>query len=120
VEKDIKEIALLAAEAAEDKKAKAVKILEVKDLTSIADYFVICSGNSETQVNAIANGIEEDLKEKDIVPQKIAGSQESQWILLDYADIIIHVFHKDKRKYYEIERLWADAKEILDRTEIQK
>ena len=116
---EIKDLALSAAAAAEDKKAENVKILNVKGLTIIADYFVICSGKSETQVKAIANGIEEDLAEKDISPKKVAGTQESHWIILDYADVIVHVFHKNKRKYYEIERLWADAKEILKEKEVQ-
>ncbi|MFW5998969.1 MAG: ribosome silencing factor [Halanaerobiaceae bacterium] len=110
--KNVKDIALLAAEAAEDKKAININILEVKGLTVIADYFVICSGNSETQVQAIADGIKDDLGEKDIYPQNVTGTQESHWILLDYADVIVHVFHKQERDYYEIERLWADAKEI--------
>jgi len=110
---NIKEIALLAAEAADDKKAVDIEILDVRELTIIADYFVICSGNSETQVKAIANGIEESLSESDIEPQKVAGKQESRWILMDYADVIIHIFHKDEREFYELERLWADAEKIL-------
>lgn len=111
----IKEIALLAAEAADDKKAMDIQLLDVKDLTTIADYFLICSGNSVTQTKAIASGIEEKLKKEDIVPKKVAGKQEGRWILLDYADIIMHIFQKDERKYYELERLWADAQEILSK-----
>ena len=109
----IKEIALMAAESADDRKAIDIEVLDVHELTVIADYFIICSGNSETQVKAIANGIERDLSEVDIEPQKIAGKQESRWILMDYADIIIHIFHKDEREFYELERLWADAEKIL-------
>ena len=113
MEKTIKDIVLMAADAADDKKAEEIEILDVQDLTVIADYFVICSGNSETQVKAIANGIETSLSEEDIEPQKIAGKENSRWILMDYADIIIHIFHKDEREFYEIERLWADAEKIL-------
>lgn len=110
----IKDLALVAAEAADDKKASDIQVLDVRELTVIADYFVICSGTSETQVKAIANGIEEDLSEKkDIHPQKIAGKQGARWILMDYADVIIHVFHKEEREFYELERLWADAEKIL-------
>jgi len=109
----IKEIALMAAESADDRKAIDIEVLDVHELTVIADYFIICSGNSETQVKAIANGIERDLSEADIEPQKIAGKSESRWILMDYADIIIHIFHKDEREFYELERLWADAEKIL-------
>ncbi|MFW6035880.1 MAG: ribosome silencing factor [Halothermotrichaceae bacterium] len=109
----IKEQALMAAEAAEDKKAEEVQILEVKELTVIADYFVICSGKSETQVKAISRAVEDKLAENDIHPQKIAGKQEARWILMDYADIIVHIFHQDEREFYELERLWADAEKIL-------
>ncbi len=111
--KSIKDIALLASEAAESKKANDVQILDVKELTIIADYFLICSGNSEVQVKAIARAIENKLAEEDILARKVAGKEEARWILLDYADIIIHVFRQNERDYYEIERLWADAKEIL-------
>ncbi|MEJ6951102.1 ribosome silencing factor [Natronospora cellulosivora (SeqCode)] len=113
MEKSIKEIALMAAKAADDKKANDIEVLDVKDLTVIADYFVICSGNSETQVKAIARGIDESLSEKEINPKKIAGMGESRWVLMDYADIIVHVFHKDEREFYELDRLWADAEKIL-------
>ncbi|MFP4016898.1 MAG: ribosome silencing factor [Halanaerobiaceae bacterium] len=112
----IKEIALAAAEAADDKKASDIEVLDVKELTVIADYFVICSGNSETQVKAIARGIEDSLSEKDIEPRKIAGMGEARWVLMDYADIIVHVFHKDEREFYELDRLWADAEKILRNT----
>ena len=109
----VKDLAILAADSADDKKAEDIQVLEVKELTIIADYFVICSGKSEIQVQAIAQGIEEDLSEKDIEPKKVAGANEGRWILLDYADVIVHVFHKKERDYYEIERLWADAEKIL-------
>lgn len=110
----IKELALAIAETAEDKKANDVQVLDVKELTIIADYFVICSGNSQTQVKAIARAIEEKLGEEDIHPKKIAGREEYRWILMDYADVIVHVFHEEQRKHYELERLWADAKQFLD------
>ena len=109
----IKDVAIMAADSADDKKAKDIKVLEVKDLTIIADYFVICSGKSEVQVQAIARGIEEDLSDEGIEPKKVAGTNEGRWILIDYADVIIHVFHEKERDYYEIERLWADAEKIL-------
>lgn len=113
---NIKDLAILAADGAEEKKAYDIEILDVRELTTIADYFVICSGKSEVQVQAIAREIEEYLEEeKGILPQQTAGSQEAQWILLDYADVIVHVFKEDKRQYYELERLWADAEKLLQR-----
>ena len=112
-ENNIKEQVFLAVNAAEDKKAEDIQVLEVGELTIIADYFVICSGNSERQVEAIARGIKEDLGEKDIIPQRMAGKEDSRWILMDYADFIVHIFHKDERDFYELERLWADAEKLL-------
>ena len=109
----IKNTALLASEAAEDKKAKDIQILDVRELTIIADYFVICSGNNDIQVKAIARGIEDRLAEEGIEPQKVAGLQDARWVLLDYADVIVHVFHQNEREYYELDRLWADAEKIL-------
>ncbi|MFW6278831.1 MAG: ribosome silencing factor [Bacillota bacterium] len=119
MEETIKENAFRAVKAAEDKKAKDIQLLEVSELTIIADYFVICSGNTERQVEAIARGIEEELAEKDIFPQRIAGKEDARWILLDYADFIVHVFHHEEREYYELERLWADAEKLLAEKEQQ-
>lgn len=109
----IKELALRISDIAEDKKAFDIEVLEVKELTVIADYFVICSGNSEVQVKAIARDIEEKLAKEGIKPQKVAGASQGRWILMDYADVIVHVFHHQEREYYELERLWADAEKIL-------
>ena len=114
MENEIKELAVLASKAAEDKKANDIEILDLRDITVIADYFVICDGNNENQVKAIARGIEDKLaEEKEIVPQKTAGKNNGRWILMDYSDFIVHIFHKDERQYYELERLWADAEKIL-------
>jgi ribosome-associated protein len=109
----IKDIALLAADAADDKKAEDIDVLNVQDLTVIADYFVICSANSDQQVRAIARSIDDKLSEKGIEPKKIAGMNDARWVLMDYADVIVHVFHKREREYYDLERLWSDAEKIL-------
>jgi len=109
----IKELVLEAAEIAGEKKANDIQILDLEGLTVIADYFLICSGNSDTQVKAIARAVEEKLAAEGIVPRKVAGKQEARWVLLDYADFVVHVFHENDRKYYELERLWADAEKIL-------
>jgi len=109
----IKDIAVLAAEAAEDKKAEDIDILKVEGLTVIADYFVICSANSDKQVRAVARAVDEKLSEKGIEPRRIAGMNDARWVLIDYADVIVHVFQKREREYYDLERLWADAEKIL-------
>ena len=109
----IKDIALLAADAADDKKAEDIDILNVEGLTVIADYFVICSANSDQQVRAVARAVDERLSEKGIEPKKIAGMDDARWVLMDYADVIVHVFKKREREYYDLERLWSDAEKIL-------
>ncbi|KXS50039.1 ribosome silencing factor [Halanaerobium congolense] len=109
----IKDIALMAADAADDKKAEDIEILNVQGLTVIADYFVLCSGNSDQQVRAIARAVDEKLSEKEIEPKKMAGMNDAKWILIDYADVIVHVFQKREREYYDLERLWSDAEKIL-------
>ncbi|TDO85445.1 ribosome-associated protein [Halanaerobium saccharolyticum] len=110
---NIKDIALLAADAADDKKAEDIDILNVQGLTVIADYFVLCSANSDQQVRAVARSIDEKLSEIGIEPKKIAGMDDARWVLMDYADVIVHVFHKREREYYDLERLWSDAEKIL-------
>jgi ribosome-associated protein len=107
-----KDKALKAARAAQDKKAKDILVLGLKGLTPIADYFVICSGESTTQVKAIAEQVEEKFDEADIKPLGIEGLKYSHWVLMDYGDVIIHIFEQETRTFYELEKLWIDAKRI--------
>ena len=102
----------LCVKTALKKKAFDLIILDIKEISSFADYFIICSGNSNRQVQAIASSIEHDLKRKGIYPLGIEGFNEGKWVLLDYDDIIIHVFYHPIREFYELERLWADAPRI--------
>jgi len=104
--------ARLAAKASQDKKAIDPVILEVRHLTIVADYFVICSGESRTQVGAIADHVEDVLAEAGIVPRGIEGAEHNNWVLLDFGDVIVHVFEKETRAYYELEKLWLDAPRI--------
>ncbi len=87
-------------------------ILELKGLTVIADYFVICSGDSTTQVRAVVDHIEESLKKHGLRPGKIEGMSNARWVLMDYGDIIVHVFESETRDYYELEKFWLDAPRI--------
>ena len=105
-----KDLAIQAAKAALEKKALDVTVLDLSGLTVIADYFVICSGESTTQVKAVAEFIEQELAKKRIRPLGVEGAAHSHWILLDYVDVIIHVFEKETRAYYNLEKLWMDAK----------
>jgi len=94
------------------KKASGVVLLDVHDLTSIADAFIICSGRSNRQVTAIAEFIQRDLKKEGVKLLSVEGQKEGQWVLLDYGHVIIHVFYESIRTFYDLEGLWADAKQI--------
>jgi ribosome-associated protein len=107
-----KEKALLCAQAALDHKAIDLAILEVKKLSSFADYFVISSGSSDRQVQAIASHIEEKLGKQGLHPLGIEGKREGRWVLLDYGDVIIHIFYHPIREFYDLERLWSDAPKV--------
>jgi ribosome-associated protein len=106
----IGEQAVRAAEAAADKKAEGIAVLDVSRQLVITDYFVICSGNNERQVRTIAEAVEERLRgDFGIKPFRREGGREARWLLLDYVDFVVHVFHREDREYYDLERLWSDA-----------
>jgi ribosome-associated protein len=107
-----RDLALKAAETASKKKALDIVILELSGLTVISDYFVICSGESTTQVSAIADFIEHEFGLKGIKPIGREGLKHSHWVLLDYGDVVVHIFEKETREYYSLEKLWMDAKTI--------
>jgi ribosome-associated protein len=104
-----RDLALAAAQAASEKQGADILVLEVGELISITDYFVIVSGATDRQVKTIAEEIESALREREEKPLRREGKQGGRWILLDYIDIVVHVFHQEERDYYELERLWADA-----------
>ena len=112
-----KQKALLAGKFAADKKAMRIVILEMKKLMSITDYFVICSGTSSVHLEAVADGIVEGLAKDKEKPLGIEGSKFVNWILLDYGDIIVHIFRDEAREFYRLEKLWGDARKIRRRTE---
>lgn len=102
-----------AAEAALDKKAFDLEILDVTGLTSIGDFFLICSTGSERQATAVSEGIEERLrKDEKLKPSFIEGRRTGRWILMDYGDFVIHVFTRECRQFYSLERLWGDAPNV--------
>ncbi len=102
-------MAAVAATAAEDKQASDVVALDVKKLTIIADYFIIAGAETSLQVRAIAQAIEEALADKDIKYLRREGWDDARWVLIDYADIVVHIFLKSEREFYALERLWGDA-----------
>ena len=101
----------IVVKALDDKKAFDIKVIKIDDLTILGDYFIIASGSSSTQVKALADIVDEKLSENGIEPNHIEGKT-SGWILLDYGDVVIHVFSKDEREFYSLEKLWQDGKEI--------
>lgn len=107
---DSRERARLAAAAAEEKKAREIEVLELGEVTVIADYFVICSGQSSIQVRAIADAVREKMTEAGHGLLHWEGYENGRWVLLDFGDVIVHVFLEEERKYYDIERLWRDAR----------
>ena len=102
-------LARAAGKLALAKKGFDVKILKLKQLSSICDYFVICSGSVNVHVNAIADAIERGLREKGVRPSHREGTKESTWVLLDYFDVVVHVFSGEARRFYALEKLWGDA-----------
>ncbi len=102
----------LYVQAALGKKAEGLVVLDVRGLTSIADAFVICSGRSNRQVSAIADHIERFLKKKGVRPLGVEGKGDGHWVLMDYGNVIIHVFYSETRNFYDLEGLWVDAKRI--------
>ncbi len=107
-----KEMLKIAVSALDSKKAQDIKVIEIGDLTIIADYFVIAAGTSSTQVRALAEEVEFQLEKAGALPPVIQGTHASGWIVLDYKDIIVHVFSREAREFYSLERLWADGKKI--------
>lgn len=109
---DNKELVQIIAEACDDKRAEDIIALDMNEVSLVADYFIICHGNTERQVQAIAKGIKEKMDELGVDMGRMEGVEQSRWILLDIGDIVCHVFHKDERSYYNLERLWGDAAEV--------
>ena len=99
-------------DAAEDKKAMNVVALNLKTISLIADYFVICHGNSDTQVQAIVTAIRKKADEIGVHIRGIEGMNSARWVLIDLGDVVVHVFHREEREYYNLERLWSDAKVV--------
>jgi ribosome-associated protein len=107
------DIARRVVELAEDKKAADIVLLDLTGLTTLADAFVICSGGSERQLDAIANGIVDGLRDEQIRPIGREGMAVSHWVLLDFGDVVVHIFTPPEREYYSLEKHWAEARTVL-------
>jgi ribosome-associated protein len=118
MDSDSKTKALHIVEAARGKKALNLSLLDMKEITSFTDYFFICSGTSDRQVQAIAEGIREVLEGKGVRPLGLEGTPEGKWILMDYEDVVVHVFLEPVRQFYDLEGLWVDAPRINVQNEV--
>lgn len=107
-----KELALKIASVLDDHKAKDIKILEVESVTSIADYFVICNGNSNTHIKSLSGEVEYELDQLGIKPAHNEGVSTATWVLKDYTTVVVHIFGKEADEFYRLEHLWADAVRI--------
>ncbi len=103
------ELVQLSVKAADDKRAEDIVVLDVQGISLVADYFMICHGNSEKQVEAIARELKDQAQESGFEVRRLEGLEQSRWVLIDLGDVIVHVFHRDDRSYYNLEKLWGDA-----------
>ncbi|HLR80601.1 MAG TPA: ribosome silencing factor [Bacillota bacterium] len=109
---DTKDVLELVAEACDDRRAENIIALNMEQVSLVADYFLICHGNSERQVQAIAKSILDELDEQEMQAERVEGYRQGRWILIDIGDVVCHIFHKDERYHYNLERLWGDAPRV--------
>ena len=107
-----KEMTAIAVRALDAKQGKDIKVLRTADQTTLADYFVICSGGSNTQVRALADAVEEAMSKAGEEPHHIEGHRGGQWTLMDYSSVVVHIFTEEGREFYDLERLWSDAEAV--------
>ena len=112
MELEPRERAVRIAEAADDRRALEIEVLDMRGLMTICDYFVICNGRSRLHVDAIAEEIEDQMSELGIEPRHVEGIPDSSWVILDYLDVVVHVFEPDARGFYNLEGLWHDAARV--------
>lgn len=107
-----REVAMRAAKALSDKKGEKIRLLRVSDITVVADYFLICTGTSNTHVKTLCDEVEHQLDEAGEPMLRREGQRSGTWVLLDYGCLVVHVFTEDTRKFYDLERLWSDAEPV--------
>ena len=107
-----RELAIIAYNALDEKKGINISIIDISEISTLADYFIIAGGNNENQVKALANSVEEEMYKVDCKPKHIEGFDNANWILMDFSDIIVHVFNEEARLFYDLERIWRDGKHL--------
>ncbi|MCM1159296.1 MAG: ribosome silencing factor [Bacteroidales bacterium] len=112
-----REMAKAAIAGLEDKKAEDIKIIDISEVSVLADYFIIANGRNRNQIQAMADSVEEKLHEEGIHPKQIEGYQTANWILMDFSDVIVHIFNEEDRLFYNLEKIWLDGK-VIDRSSL--
>lgn len=107
-----RELAKIAYNALDEKNGINISIIDISEISTLADYFIIAGGNNENQVKALANSVEEEMYKVDCKPKHIEGFDNANWILMDFSDIIVHVFNEEDRLFYDLERIWRDGKHL--------
>lgn len=107
-----RDMASIAVKAIDDKLGKEIKVIDIANVSVVADYFIIASGANKNQVQAIVENVEDELAKAGYHPKQVEGYQTANWILLDYGDIIIHIFDEESRLFYDIERIWRDGQDV--------
>lgn len=107
-----KEMTTLAIQALEEKKAEDIQIIDISEISAIADYFIIANGTNRSQIQALADSVEEKLGRAGVQFKQMEGYDTANWILMDFLDIVVHIFDKDNRAFYDLERIWRDGKQI--------
>lgn len=113
---DSKQVTKIAFDALEDKKGVNIKVIDISSISILADYFIIAGGTNENQVKALADNVEEELAKVDLMPKQIEGYDNANWILMDYQDVIIHIFNEQDRLFFDLERIWSDG-QLVDAKE---
>ena len=114
---EARELAKIACHALDEKKAEDIRIIEISEISVLADYFIIASGGNQNQIQAMVDAVDEDLAKAGHHARQVEGNQNSSWILMDYGDIIIHIFSKEDRLFYDLERIWRDGT-LIDQSEL--
>ena len=112
-----KEMAKLAIEALEDKKAEDIRLINISEISVLGDYFIIASGTNRSQIQALADNVQEKLGRAGVLSKTVEGYETANWILMDFGDIIVHVFDKENRLFYNLERIWRDGK-MMEKEEL--
>lgn len=110
--KEQKTMAKIVYDALDEKKGEDIKVIDISEITTMADYFIIANGSNQSQVQALVDNVQEKMNQSGYHLSRVEGNRDSSWILLDYTDVVVHIFDKEDRLFYDLERIWCDGKMI--------